>query len=185
MIPLSKLRKKWHSIWDLMLNLRIIMSDQRFSFLWVVGVLLFEASPLIRETERWRRGPVRQTTSTWPAFLGSAWGWQPPVPPCWRSRGDFHRKWNSPVTWNACGPQWPNGSLPGLAKQPGGAAYPRHLEQPCLLYPAVQCCVCMNVFLTVCLCFNSSAFTADRHRKRKLLENSSLNSKLLKVNVSN
>lgn len=31
---------------------------------------------------------------------------------------------------------------------------------------------------------NSSAFTSDRHRKRKLLENSSLNSKLLKVNVS-
>lgn len=31
----------------------------------------------------------------------------------------------------------------------------------------------------------NSAFTADRHRKRKLLENSSLNSKLLKVNVSN
>lgn len=31
---------------------------------------------------------------------------------------------------------------------------------------------------------NSSAFTSDRHRKRKLLENSSMNSKLLKVNVS-
>lgn len=30
----------------------------------------------------------------------------------------------------------------------------------------------------------NSAFTADRHRKRKLLENSSLNSKLLKVNGS-
>jgi ubiquitin carboxyl-terminal hydrolase 3 len=30
----------------------------------------------------------------------------------------------------------------------------------------------------------NSAFTADRHRKRKLMENSSLNSKLLKVNGS-
>ncbi|PNI74474.1 USP3 isoform 17, partial [Pan troglodytes] len=30
----------------------------------------------------------------------------------------------------------------------------------------------------------NSAFTADRHRKRKLLENSTLNSKLLKVNGS-
>ncbi|CAH6873530.1 Usp3 [Phodopus roborovskii] len=41
--------------------------------------------------------------------------------------------------------------------------------------------VCMDCssYSTYC-----SAFTADRHRKRKLLENSSLNSKLLKVNGS-
>lgn len=112
-----------------------------------MGVLIFEGSQLIRQLSGGGEGLiVAQTLSSWPAFLGST-QWQLSVPPCGRSSGDFQGKWNSSSYFNACGPQRPNRSFPGLTKQLTRAPYPRHLEQPRLFFMLVY----INVFLTVCV----------------------------------
>lgn len=159
------------------------MSDQGFPFLYGVCILSFGDSPSVERVVE-ERDRLRDHI-----YLASFSGKCPEVadssPTLLESSGDVQGKWNSPVLEVLVGHSGLMGpSLAWLLSQPGLCL--QSLARPPLLSVLLGgVCVGVSFWLSVCLCFNSSAFTADRHRKRKLLENSSLNSKLLKVNVSN
>ena len=159
------------------------MSDQGFPFFCGVCILLFGDSPsvdrVVEERDRLRdhiylasfSGKCPEVADSSPTLLEEQWA--------------FPGEVDLLGTWSTGGPQRPHGSLPGLATQSARAVPSKLSMATFAVCPAGGVYVGMSFWLSVCLCFNSSAFTADRHRKRKLLENSSLNSKLLKVNVSN
>lgn len=162
-----------------MLNVKIIPCHTRVSLFYVVCVF-----------SRWRftigrqsgggEGPSQDHIYL-ASFSGSARRWQILVPPCWRavgmSRGSgapqYLKSWWATASW----------TLPGLATQSARLC----LQSLLMTTFALSCwvvCVGMSFgALSVCvLIAQLSQLTGIG--KENFLENSSLNSKLLKVNVN-
>jgi hypothetical protein len=148
------------------------MLDQGFPLSWGEGLLSIETSQLIRQM-----GVAYRTDYTClVSFPGSSIQ-------LWLCCGEAVGIAKEVITSVNFKYLWPGWSLDGLIKQVDWA-YALDTKGSFRLFFGLICRMCTLMSFLLCLCFNSSAFTADRHRKRKLMENSSLNSKLLKVNVS-